>query len=127
MSLSHTSIIVFRVMLVISLLLIIYLATAELEHPIMTSVNDKIGHIFAFVILAFLLDFSFPASNFNLSKILPLLAYGVLIEITQYFLPHRMFSLLDMLADGSGLVIYVLLIPILRHAPFLRLRWSEKI
>jgi VanZ family protein len=93
----------------------------------MTSVNDKIGHILAFVILAFLLDFSFPASNFNLSKILPLLAYGMLIEITQYFLPHRMFSLLDMLADGGGLVIYALLIPILRHVPILKLRWSEKI
>ena len=55
MGLSRTSVIIFRVMLVLSLLLIIYLATAELEHPVMTSVNDKFGHILAFVILAFLL------------------------------------------------------------------------
>ena len=127
MNLSCTSIIVFRVMLVLSLLLIIYLATTELTHPLMMSVNDKLGHVLAFVILAFFMDFSFPASSFNLSKILPLLAYGLLIEVIQYFLPYRMFSLLDMLADGSGLVIYVLLIPILRHVPILRLRWSEKI
>jgi VanZ family protein len=127
MNLSHTSIIFFRVMLVISLLLIIYLATAELEHPVMTSVNDKFGHILAFVMLAFLLDFSFPASSYNLSKILPLLAYGILIEIIQYLLPHRMFSLLDMLADGGGLVIYAMFIPMLKHIPILRLRWSEKI
>ena len=126
MNLSRTSIIVFRVMLVISLLLIIYLATAELEYPVMTSINDKFGHILAFVMLAFLLDFSFPANSFNLSKIFPILVYGMLIEVIQYFLPHRTFSLLDMLADGSGLVIYVLLIPILKHVPFLRLRWSEK-
>ena len=123
MGLSRTSVIIFRVMLVLSLLLIIYLATAELEHPVMTSVNDKFGHILAFVILAFLLDFSFPASSYNLSKILPLLAYGILIEIVQYFLPYRMFSLLDMLADAGGLVIYAML----KHIPILRLRWSEKI
>ena len=127
MSLSHTSIIVFRVILVFLLLLINYLVTTELEHPIMTSVNDKIGHIFAFVVLAFLLDFSFPTSNFNLSKILPLLAYGMLIEITQYFLPHRMSSLLDMLADAGGLVIYAMFIPMLKHIPILRLRWYVKI
>jgi VanZ family protein len=127
MNLSCTSIIVFRVMLVISLLLIIYLATTELTHPLMMSVNDKLGHILAFVILAFLLDFSFPASSYNLSKILPLLAYGILIEIVQYFLPHRMFSLLDLLADGGGLVIYAMFIPMLKHIPILRLRWSEKI
>jgi VanZ family protein len=126
MILSRTSIIVFRFMLVISLLLISYLVTTELEHPIMTSVNDKLGHILTFVLLAFLLDFSFPASSFNLSKILPLLAYGMLIEVIQYFLPYRMFSLLDILADGIGLVIYTILIPMLKHVPFLRLRWSEK-
>jgi len=127
MNLSRTSIIVFRVMLVLSLLLITYLVTTELNHPIMTSMNDKLGHILTFAILAFLLDFSFPANSFNLSKIFPLLVYGMLIEITQHFLPHRTFSLLDMLADGGGLVIYALLIPILRHVPILRLRWSEKI
>jgi len=127
MGMSRTSVIIFRVMLVLSLLLIIYLATAELDHPVMTSVNDKFGHILAFVILAFLLDFSFPASSYNLSKILPLLAYGILIEIIQYYLPHRMFSLLDMLADAGGLVIYAMFIPMLKHIPILRLRWYVKI
>ena len=127
MGMSRTSVIIFRVMLVLSLLLIIYLATAELDHPVMTSVNDKFGHILAFVILAFLLDFSFPASSYNLSKILPLLAYGILIEIVQYFLPYRMFSLLDMLADAGGLVIYAMFIPMLKHIPILRLRWYVKI
>ena len=124
---SCTSIIVFRVMLVLSLLLIIYLATTELAHPLMMSVNDKLGHVLAFLILAFFMDFSFPASSFNLSKILALLAYGLLIEVIQYLLPYRMFSLLDMLADGGGLVIYALSIPMLKHVPILRFRWSEKL
>ena len=127
MNLSRSSIIVFRFMLVLSLLLIIYLATMELAHPLMMSVNDKLGHVLAFLILAFFMDFSFPTSSFNLSKILPLLAYSLLIEVIQYFLPYRMFSLLDMLADGGGLVIYALSIPMLKHVPILRFRWSEKI
>ena len=114
-------------MLVLSLLLIIYLATTELAHPLMMSVNDKLGHVLAFLILAFFMDFSFPASSFNLSKILALLAYGLLIEVIQYLLPYRMFSLLDMLADGGGLVIYALSIPMLKHVPILRFRWSEKL
>jgi len=92
----------------------------------MTSVNDKLGHVLAFIMLAFLMDFSFPVSSFNLSKIVPLLGYGLLIEVIQYFLPHRMFSFLDMFADGGGLVIYAMFIPMLKHVPILRLRWSEK-
>jgi VanZ family protein len=126
MSLSNTTINIFRLTLVASLVVIVYLASAELEHPLMTSVNDKLGHVLAFIMLAFLMDFSFPVSSFNLSKIVPLLGYGLLIEVIQYFLPHRMFSFLDMFADGGGLVIYAMFIPMLKHVPILRLRWSEK-
>lgn len=33
-----------------------------------------------------------------------LLAFGLQIEIVQYFLPNREFSLLDVVADGVGIV-----------------------
>ena len=52
--------------------------------------------------LAFLADFSFPASRFGPAKIAPLLAYGVLIELVQYFLPHREASWLDVVGDGAA-------------------------
>jgi VanZ family protein len=126
MRLSRITIIILRILLAVSLMLITFLATIELDLPAITSVDDKFGHILAFLYLAFLIDYSFPASSFNLSKIFPLLVYGVLIEVIQYYLPHRMFSFLDMLADGGGLVIYAMLIPVLKHVPILRLRWSEK-
>ena len=125
MSLSHSTIIVFRITLIVSLLLITNLATTELEHPLMTSVNDKLGHFLAFLYLAILVDFSFPASRFGLLKVLPLLAYGLFIEVIQYFLPHRMFSFLDILADGGGVLIYALLIPVLMHVPLLKFRWTD--
>jgi VanZ family protein len=123
MSLSRTAVIIFRVMLIVSLLLITYFLTTELKHPIMTSVNDKLGHILAFIYLAFLVDYSFPASRFGLLKILPLLAYGLFIEVVQHYLPHRMFSILDILADSAGIVIYILFVPVLKHVPILKLRW----
>ena len=119
-------IVAFRGLLILSLLLILLLSTIELENPILTSVNDKLGHVMAFAYLAFLLDFALPDSNFNLLKITPLLGYGLIIEFVQYFLPYRTFSILDMLADGVGIMIYLLIIPLLKYVPFLKLRWLIK-
>jgi len=120
---SVTAIVLLRITLAGSLLGIIALATAELTHPLLTSVNDKVGHIVAFLYLAFLLDFSFPESRFDILKVILLLAYGLLIEVIQYFLPYRTSSFLDLLADGVGVALYFLLIPILKYIPFLKLRW----
>ena len=36
-----------------------------------------------------------------------LLAFGLFIEVVQYFLPYRQFSLLDLAADGIGIWLYV--------------------
>lgn len=126
MGLPQFAIVIFRVCLVIALLLIIYFATSELHHPVIAKVNDKLGHVIAFLALAFLTDFSFPLSRFNWVKILPLLAYGIAIEFMQYFLPNRMFSLLDMLADAIGILLYILMIPFLKQVPFFKLRWSVR-
>lgn len=117
---------VFRLLLISSLLLIIWFATMELAHPLMSGINDKLGHVLAFVYLAFVLDFSFPQTQFDLTKIVSLLAYGLLLETIQYFLPYRTFSLLDMLADGVGIATYFLMSPLLRYVPILRHRWDEK-
>ena len=125
MRLSRTTVIIFRILLVVSLLLITYLATIELELTVMTSIDDKFGHVLAFFFLAFLIDYSFPARRFNLTKIVPLLLYGIVIEVIQYFIPYRMFSLLDLLADGIGVMIYALLFQMLRHVPLFKLRWIE--
>lgn len=125
MKLSRTTIIIFRITLAVSLLLITFLATMELELPEMTSIDDKLGHVLAFLCLAFLVDYSFPASRFNLLKILLLLLYGIVIELIQYFIPHRMFSLADLFADGVGIVIYAAFFQILKYVPLFKLRWTE--
>ena len=91
----------------------------------MEHVWDKARHAAAFATLAGLTDFSFPHTRFGWRKAGALLAYGVFIEVVQYFLPYRSSEVLDILADVTGLVCYALSTPALRRAPFVRRRWDE--
>jgi len=124
MKLSHTYIISFRVLLCITLAIVTYLATTTLEFTVVSSIYDKINHFVSFFVLALLLDFSFPNFNFNRFKIILLITYGFSLEMIQHFLPHRMFSLLDVVADIVGLAGYGLLIPLIKNIPILDRRWS---
>ena len=124
MMLSRTYIISFRVLLCFTLVIVTYLATTALEFTVVSSIYDKINHFVAFFVLALLLDFSFPNFNFNMFKIILLITYGFSLEMIQHFLPHRMFSLIDVLADIVGLAGYGLLIPLIKNIPILDRRWS---
>jgi VanZ family protein len=106
-----------RVALLVAAMAIGYLATTPLAVPAVEDLNDKLSHILAFFTLALLLDFSFPSSRFGFSKIAALLGYGLLIEVVQYFLPYRTFSLLDWAADGMGVALYGFSLPLLRRGP----------
>jgi VanZ family protein len=112
-----------RATLALLLVVILHLATAELETPPAMGLNDKATHLAAFFVLALLTDFSFPASRFTLWKITGLLLYGGLIETIQYHLPYRTFSLMDLAADGLGIAAYGLSVPLLRRLPILKNRW----
>jgi VanZ family protein len=124
MRLSRTYIISFRVLLCITLAIVTYLSTTALEFTVVSSIYDKINHFVAFFVLALLLDFSFPNFNFNRFKIILLITYGFSLEMIQHFLPHRMFSLIDVVADIVGLAGYWVLIPLIKNIPILDRRWS---
>lgn len=85
------------------------------EFPPAENINDKLSHLLAFLVLAFVADYSFPDKSFLIPKGLPLLGYGIGIEIVQYFIPYRSFSVLDMVADGAGLIVYMLFTPLLNR------------
>ncbi|MET0070993.1 MAG: VanZ family protein [Candidatus Thiodiazotropha sp.] len=110
----------FRLLLAIALVVISYLAFTPQESPVAADINDKIAHILAFVVLAFLLDFSWPQSPWRLHKAIPLLGYGLFIEAVQSLLPNRVFSLWDFGADIVGVLIYPLLLPLLMRSGVLR-------
>ena len=125
MKLSLRQIVYYRVLLCISLVVITYLATTALEFAVVSSSYDKINHFLAFLVLALLVDFSFPNSRFNTDKIFSLIAYSFSLEIIQYFLPHRTFSLFDIAADILGLLAYGLLIPFIKRLPAFSDRWAN--
>lgn len=106
----------FRISLAAAVAGILILATTPLSYPVVSGINDKLNHIFAFFVLALLADFSFPENKFNFRIIIPLMGYGLAIEFIQYFLPHRMFSLFDVAADALGLLIYALSFPMIKKS-----------
>lgn len=71
--------------------------------------NDKLNHLLAFGVLAALADGSFPGPGPGQGwyKWAGLVAYGLLIEAVQSFLPFREASGWDLLANGAGIGLYV--------------------
>ena len=114
-----------RIVLIIALLAVSFLATTQRTIPIAGEMNDKVNHVLAFFVLALLIDLSFPAWTFR-TKALVLISYGLSIEIVQSYLPYRSCSLFDLGADAVGLALYGICQPALGAVPFLGKRREEK-
>ena len=71
---------------------------------------DKWAHLAAYLVLAFLLDASWPERGFDLPKWGFLLGYGLAIELLQAQIPNRMFSLGDLAANAAGVALYGFLV-----------------
>ena len=69
--------------------------------------SDKIAHTLCFLILAALYCRAYSVRNLPWRVLLALLCYGLLIELIQFFLPWRSFSLFDLAADFGGLLLFV--------------------
>jgi VanZ family protein len=96
--------------LVVSLMIVgAWVATRTFDFPETISLNDKVKHFVVFFGFSVLMDLAISRHPFWLWKGLPLLIYGAIIEIMQYFSPDRSFSLLDWLADFSGILLYFMI------------------
>ncbi len=109
------------------MLAIFYFTTTPTQYTVANNINDKLSHAIAFMMLSLFVDFSFPRSKFSLMKIYPIVAYGILIECIQYFLPYRSFSLLDIVGDTAGVILYLVSLPLLKQLPVLRQRWADPV
>ena len=87
---------------------------------------DKLNHVFAFVNLALLLDYSYPFTERFWLKWLPLLCFGIAIELLQFMSGYRYFEWGDIFADATGLVVYLLIRPRFRSALDKRLGLSTE-
>lgn len=95
-----------RFLVVFLMLAGVWVATRELDISPEYALNDKLVHIVVFFGFAVLVDLSSSRKPFWLWKGLPLLVYGICIEIMQYFTPERSFSMLDWGADLAGVLLY---------------------
>ena len=96
-----------RTILILSALAILYLATTNEPYPIPSAPSDKLNHLQAFLQLTIVTRLAWP----ELSRIwiaLGVMGFGLMIEATQAQLPYRDFSLFDLAADGAGTVIGLL-------------------
>ncbi len=101
-----------KIFFFISLVVIEYLATAKVSFETTALSWDKANHCFAFFALFVMLSFAYQDLS-QTKKLLALFLFAVQIEIVQYFLPYRSFSLLDIFADAIGLFLGLIFIKIL--------------
>jgi VanZ family protein len=73
---------------------------------------DKSNHFIAFFVLTALFIYAFKY-KYHIAFI-ELLAYGVFIEIAQYFSINRSSEFLDVVADGLGIITAIILIYLFR-------------
>lgn len=71
-----------------------------------TNLGDKANHFIAFFTLSLLLNRATSTTHARIRNALSLLAFGAAIEILQSFTQYREPSLLDVVADGVGILIF---------------------
>ena len=101
---------IFKTGLFTALAVVLHLATVRIDSPLPAGLSDKLWHGFTFFILAGLSDLAYPERHFTKRKFILLSLYGFLIEVVQLFIPYRSFSMADMAADVTGLLIYGLIL-----------------
>jgi VanZ family protein len=80
--------------------------------------NDLLMHFTGYTVAAFSVSFAFPTWKLWQRAAL-LITYSFAIEVGQYFNPPRTFSLSDMLANSTGVVLGLCLVVLfVKYLPF---------
>jgi len=90
----------------ISICIVTYLSLIpRVEFPVDFWNADKAYHCAAYAWLALLPMMSFPILRTALSAALSMILLGAILEIAQYYIPGRSFSLLDITANSMGVAL----------------------
>ena len=103
-----------KILLVLAIGVILWLAL-HTSPPISGLQLDKLNHLAAFFVLALLAEYAFPSATVSALKLAPLLGFGLLIEVLQYWVGYRYFEWLDVAADGAGIAVFWLVRGALRR------------
>ncbi|MBC8555338.1 MAG: VanZ family protein [Candidatus Brocadiales bacterium] len=94
-------------------LIVTYFSLTPIEHKISESIWDKAAHFISYLFLVMIVKKVHIRFNY-LTCVVICCSYSFVIECIQYFIPNRMFDVLDMLANvlGTilGIIIYYLII-----------------
>ena len=101
---------IFRLLYLLAIITIFILAIVPNYDllPEVFSLSDKLNHTAAFFVLA-LLAYTARFEHAYRFQIFFLIGYAFFIEVVQYFLPTRFFSLSDVVADAAGIGLFLLL------------------
>ena len=92
-----------------------YLGMTPAPPAIIQTLSDKLLHAVGYLMLYLSCSIAYPLPSHVGRKLLGLLGYSILIEILQNSIPHRGFSLLDILANALGLLLGLGLSLLLGH------------
>ena len=104
----------FRIILASSVFIITILSIQEVNIESSVKFFDKVLHFLCFGYLTFITWLS-RILNKDLHVYVIVLAYGILIEIVQRFLPYRSFEYLDIFADFVGIIGGLIIIKIFKN------------
>lgn len=90
-----------------------YLGLTSSPGKVVPLYNDWLMHFTGYVAAGISISFAFPRWSV-LKRFLFLLIFSVLIETGQHFLPPRTFSLMDIVANGGGVLAGIVLFYLLR-------------
>lgn len=87
-------------------LLVIYTVLGLSSNPgsMVPVFNDLLMHMSGYIVAGISISFAKPTATYW-QRALFLLLYSIVIEICQHFMPPRTFSVLDILANFSGIII----------------------
>ena len=101
-----------RVLFVLTLLMVTYLALSSIPEQITEHFffNDKLNHTLAFATLAFLWDYASFHGKFSIGvKLAPILTIALVLEVLQLATTTRVFELTDIVAGAIGIGFYWIL------------------
>ena len=75
---------------------------------------DKVVHFSTFLLLSTIFLFAYTFSKLFIATALLMTLFGLLIEVVQLYIPNRLFSIYDLVADILG-VLAALLVYMLIH------------
>ena len=107
---------VIRFLLGLTLAVTTYLSLSPQPAPLPdVALADKWAHALTYLLLAFLIDASWPDRGFDWRKWESLFAYGLAIELMQSQIPNRLFAVGDLAANAIGIAVYGLVMLQLRR------------